>query len=341
MKHKKLLIAGTIILAVGLIITFASLCAAGFDADNLNSSPLSDQSFTPQSEVHSLILDIESADLTLIPTDGDFSINYQESKDDIYEFTENDGTLTIKKRNRPGIVLNFFDKTPLITLYIPNELAIKYELIGNGISADIIDIELTSLRLSADGSNISLRGIAADMIEGDFDGTSFTFEASSAESLRLESESGTLNLSDTTVENNVILNIIDSKVQLRDLSSHDLEIDLNSSSLSGSEVCVVGDSRIKSVDSTVYTSQITSEKLTTNFDSSYVTLSVDAAAAAIEAVDSSVNATLAGTETDYTTSVSQIDCFTNISPRDGGWRELDIKIDSSRLKITFDNSGLC
>ena len=176
--YKKLLIIGTIVLAVGLILMFASLCAAGFNLERIYTNELDDQSYAIQTEIDRIYLDIDGANIDIIPTDGAFRVDYQSGKDDEYVISESDGQLKIIKTTRGGVIrFSLFDDTPGIQLYVPQDKLTECELITSGAAVDIQELEFTKLKLSSDGTALSLRGIDADELDVASDGASLKLDS--------------------------------------------------------------------------------------------------------------------------------------------------------------------
>ena len=241
MKHKKLLIVGTVVLAVGLILIFVSLCAAGFDVERMYSMELNEYSYTAKNEIDRIYLDIDGADLELIPTDGDFKVEYQSGKDDEYDISEIDGQLKIIKTTRKGVVIQFslFDDTPDIKMYIPQDKLTECELLTSGASVDIQELDFSKLKLSADGTALSLRGIGADEIDITSDGASLKLESTKTDSLVLDCESTAVTLSNLNASDKIKFTASDSTIRLDKLSGDSLDLSISSATFNASALTLI------------------------------------------------------------------------------------------------------
>ena len=337
MKHKKLLIVGTVVLAVGLILIFVSLCAAGFDVERMYSMELNEYSYTAKNEIDRIYLDIDGADLELIPTDGDFKVDYQSGKDDEYDISEIDGQLKIIKTTRKDVVIQFslFDDTPDIKIYIPQDK------LTSGASVNIQELDFSKLKLSADGTALSLRGIGADEIDITSDGASLKLESTKTDSLVLDCESTAVTLSNLNASYKIKFTASDSTIRLDKLSGDSLDLSISSATFNASALTLINDTKIKASDCTFNLSSLTTNTLDAEIESGFFTLSTDSVKTNIDAVDAMVTLTLAGAESDYTISLDKSDSISNISPRDGGFRELTLELESSSFSCEFDGSGVC
>lgn len=341
--QKKLLIVGIVVLAVGLIFIFTSLCAAGFDIDRMYSTELEDHSYTAQTEIDRIYLDIYDANVYIYPTDGDFKIDYQSGKNDEYDISETDGQLKIIKTTRKGVVIQFslFDDTPDIKIYIPEDKLTECELITNGATVDIQDIDFTKLKLSANGTSLSLRGIGVDELDITSNGASLKLDSAETGILTLDCKNTSVTLNNLNASDKIKFTASDSTIRLDKLSGDSLDLTINSATFNASALTLINDTRIKASDCTFNLSSLTTYTLDTEIESGFFTLSTDSVKTNIDAVDTIVKLTLAGAESDYTISLDKSDSVSNISPRDGGFRELTFGLESSSLSCEFDGSGVC
>ena len=340
---KKLLIVGTVVLAVGLILIFASLCAAGFDLDRIYSTELDNHSYSVQTEIDRIYLDIDGANIDIIPTDGAFKVDYQSGKDDEYDISETDGQLKIIKTTRKGIVIrfDFFDDTPGIQLFVPQDKLTECELITSGATVDIRELDFTKLKLNSDGTALSLRGIDADELEIASDGASLKLDSVKTGKLSLDCESTAINLNNLNASDKIKFTASDSTIRLDKLSGDSLDLTISSTTFNASGLTLISDTRITASDCTFSLSSLTTNTLDAEIESGFLTLSADSIKTNIDAVDAMVTLILAGTESDYTISLDKTDSLSNISPRDGGFRELTLGLESSSFSCKFDGSGIC
>lgn len=340
--YKKLLIIGTIILAVGLILIFASLCAAGFDLERIYTNELADQSYAIQTEIDRIYLDIDGANIDIIPTDGAFRVEYQSGKDDEYVISESDGQLKIIKTTRGGVIrFSLFDDTPGIQLYIPQDKLTECELITSGAAVDIRELGFTKLKLSSDGTVLSLRGIDADELDVASDGASLKLDSVKTGKLALDCESTAVTLNNLNASDKIEFTASDSTIRLEKLSGDSLDLTISSATLDASDFTFISDTKINASDCTFSLSSLTTNTLDAEIESGFFTLSADSIKTNIDAVDTMVTLTLAGAESDYTISLDKTDSLSNISPRDGGFRELTLGLESSSFSCKFDGSGIC
>ena len=339
---KKLLIIGTIVLAVGLILIFASLCAAGFDLERIYTNELDDQSYAIQTEIDRIYLDIDGANIDIIPTDGAFRVDYQSGKDDEYVISESDGQLKIIKTTRGGVIrFDFFDDTPDIKLYIPRDKLTECELIASGAAVDIRELGFTKLKLSSDGTALSLRGIDADELDVASDGASLKLDSVKTGKLTLDCESTAVTLNNLNASDMIKFTASDSTIRLEKLSGESLDLTISSTTFNASGLTLISDTKINASDCTFSLSSLTTNTLDAEIESGFFTLSTDSVKTNIDAVDTMVTLTLAGAESDYTISLDKTDSLSNISPRDGGFRELTLGLESSSFSCKFDGSGIC
>lgn len=340
---KKLLIVGTVVLAVGLILIFASLFAAGFDLDRIYSTELDNHSYSVQTEIDRIYLDIDGANIDIIPTDGAFKVDYQSGKDDEYDISETDGQLKIIKTMRKGIVIrfDFFDDTPDIKLYIPQDSLTECELITSGATVDIRELDFTKLKLNSDGTALSLRGIDADELDISSDGASLKLDSVKTGKLALDCESTAVTLNNLNASDKIEFTASDSTIRLEKLSGESLDLTISSTTFNASGLTLISDTKINASDCTFSLSSLTTNTLDAEIESGFFTLSADSIKTNIDAVDAMVTLILAGAESDYTISLDKTDSLSNISPRDGGFRELTLGLDSSSLSCDFDGSGVC
>ena len=340
--YKKLLIIGTIVLAVGLILIFASLCAAGFDLERIYTNELADQSYAIQTEIDRIYLDIDGANIDIIPTDGAFRVDYQSGKDDEYVISESDGQLKIIKTTRGGVIrFDFFDDTPDIKLYIPRDKLTECELIASGAAVDIRELGFTKLKLSSDGTALSLRGIDADELDVASDGASLKLDSVKTGKLTLDCESTAVTLNNLNASDMIKFTASDSTIRLEKLSGESLDLTISSTTFNASGLTLISDTKINASDCTFSLSSLTTNTLDAEIESGFFTLSTDSVKTNIDAVDTMVTLTLAGAESDYTISLDKTDSLSNISPRDGGFRELTLGLESSSFSCKFDGSGIC
>ncbi len=340
--YKKLLIIGTIVLAVGLILIFASLCAAGFDLERIYTNELDDQSYAIQTEIDRIYLDIDGANIDIIPTDGAFRVDYQSGKDDEYVISESDGQLKIIKTTRGGVIrFSLFDDTPGIQLHVPQDKLTECELITSGAAVDIRELEFTKLKLSSDGTALSLRGIDADEVDITSDGASLKLDSVKTGKLALDCESTAVTLNNLNASDKIEFTASDSTIQLEKLSGESLDLTISSATFNASGLTLISDTRITASDCTFNLSSLTTNTLDAEIESGFFTLSTDSVKTNIDAVDTMVTLTLAGAESDYTISLDKTDSLSNISPRDGGFRELTLGLESSSFSCKFDGSGIC
>ena len=340
--YKKLLIIGTIILAVGLILIFASLCAAGFDLDRIYSTELDNHSYSVQTEIDRIYLDIDGANIDIIPTDGAFRVDYQSGKDDEYDISETDGQLKIIKTTRGGVIrFSLFDDTPDIKLYIPRDKLTECELIASGAAVDIQELEFTKLKLSSNGTVLSLFGIRTDELDVASDGASLKLDSVKTGKLTLDCESTAVTLNNLNASDKIEFTASDSTIQLEKLSGESLDLTISSATFNASGLTLISDTRITASDCTFSLSSLTTNTLDAEIESGFFTLSTDSVKTNIDAVDTMVTLTLAGAESDYTISLDKTDSLSNISPRDGGFRELTLGLESSSFSCKFDGSGIC
>ena len=340
--YKKLLIIGTIVLAVGLILIFASLCAAGFDLERIYTNELDDQSYAIQTEIDRIYLDIDGANIDIIPTDGAFRVDYQSGKDDEYVISESDGQLKIIKTTRGGVIrFSLFDDTPGIQLYVPQDKLTECELIASGAAVDIQELGFTKLKLSSDGTALSLRGIDADELDVASDGASLKLDSVKTGKLTLDCESTAVTLNNLNASDKIEFTASDSTIQLEKLSGESLDLTISSTTLDASDFTFISDTKINASDCTFNLSSLTTNTLDAEIESGFFTLSADSVKTNIDAVDAMVTLILAGTESDYTISLDKTDSLSNISPRDGGFRELTLGLESSSFSCKFDGSGIC
>lgn len=340
--YKKLLIIGTIVLAVGLILIFASLCAAGFDLERIYTNELDDQSYAIQTEIDRIYLDIDGANIDIIPTDGAFRVDYQSGKDDEYVISESDGQLKIIKTTRGGVIrFDFFDDTPDIKLYIPRDKLTECELIASGAAVDIQELGFTKLKLSSDGTALSLRGIDADELDVASDGASLKLDSVKTGKLTLDCESTAVTLNNLNASDMIKFTASDSTIRLEKLSGESLDLTISSTTFNASGLTLISDTKINASDCTFSLSSLTTNTLDAEIESGFFTLSADSVKTNIDAVDAMVTLILAGAESDYTISLDKTDSLSNISPRDGGFRELTLGLESSSFSCKFDGSGIC
>lgn len=340
--YKKLLIIGTIVLAVGLILIFASLCAAGFDLERIYTNELDDQSYAIQTEIDRIYLDIDGANIDIIPTDGAFRVEYQSGKDDEYVISESDGQLKIIKTTRGGVIrFSLFDDTPGIQLYIPQDKLTECELITSGAAVDIRELGFTKLKLSSDGTVLSLRGIDADELDVASDGASLKLDSVKTGKLALDCESTAVTLNNLNASDKIEFTASDSTIQLEKLSGESLDLTISSTTFNASGLTLISDTRINASDCTFSLSSLTTNTLDAEIESGFFTLSADSVKTNIDTVDTMVTLILAGAESDYTISLDKTDSLSNISPRDGGFRELTLGLESSSFSCKFDGSGIC
>ncbi len=340
--YKKLLIIGTIVLAVGLILMFASLCAAGFNLERIYTNELDDQSYAIQTEIDRIYLDIDGANIDIIPTDGAFRVDYQSGKDDEYVISESDGQLKIIKTTRGGVIrFSLFDDTPGIQLYVPQDKLTECELITSGAAVDIQELEFTKLKLSSDGTALSLRGIDADELDVASDGASLKLDSVKTGKLNLDCESTAVTLNNLNASGKIEFTASDSTIRLDKLSGESLDLTISSTTFNASGLTLISDTRITASDCTFSLSSLTTNTLDAEIESGFLTLSADSIKTNIDAVDAMVTLILAGTESDYTISLDKTDSLSNISPRDGGFRELTLGLESSSFSCKFDGSGIC
>ena len=340
--YKKLLIIGTIVLAVGLILIFASLCAAGFDLERIYTNELDDQSYAIQTEIDRIYLDIDGANIDIIPTDGAFRVDYQSGKDDEYVISESDGQLKIIKTTRGGVIrFDFFDDTPDIKLYIPRDKLTECELIASGAAVDIQELGFTKLKLSSDGAALSLRGIDADELDVASDGASLKLDSVKTGKLTLDCESTAVTLNNLNASDMIKFTASDSTIRLEKLSGESLDLTISSTTFNASGLTLISDTKINASDCTFSLSSLTTNTLDAEIESGFFTLSADSVKTNIDAVDAMVTLILAGAESDYTISLDKTDSLSNISPRDGGFRELTLGLESSSFSCKFDGSGIC
>ncbi|HIX93483.1 MAG TPA: DUF4097 domain-containing protein [Firmicutes bacterium] len=340
--YKKLLKIGTIVLAVGLILIFASLCAAGFDLERIYTKELDDQSYAIQTEIDQIYLDIDGANIDIIPTDGAFRVDYQSGKDDEYDISETDGQLKIIKTTRGGVIrFSLFDDTPGIQLYVPQDKLTEYELITSGAAVDIRELGFTKLKLSSDGAALSLRGIDADELDVASDGASLKLDSVKTGKLALDCESTAVTLNNLNASDKIEFTASDSTIRLEKLSGESLDLTISSTTFNASGLTLISDTRITASDCTFSLSSLTTNTLDAEIESGFLTLSADSIKTNIDAVDAMVTLILAGTESDYTISLDKTDSLSNISPRDGGFRELTLGLESSSFSCKFDGSGIC
>lgn len=340
--YKKLLIIGTIILAVGLILIFASLCAAGFDLERIYTNELADQSYAIQTEIDRIYLDIDGANIDIIPTDGAFRVEYQSGKDDEYVISESDGQLKIIKTTRGGVIrFSLFDDTPGIQLYIPQDKLTECELITSGAAVDIRELEFTKLKLNSNGTVLSLFGIRTDEVDITSDGASLKLNSVETGKLALDCESTAVTLNNLNASDKIEFTASDSTIRLEKLSGESLDLTISSTTFNASGLTLISDTRITASDCTFNLSSLTTNTLDAEIESGFFTLSADSIKTNIDAVDTMVTLTLAGAESDYTISLDKTDSLSNISPRDGGFRELTLGLESSSFSCKFDGSGIC
>lgn len=340
--HKKLLIIGTIVLAVGLILIFASLCAAGFDLERIYTKELDDQSYAIQTEIDRIYLDIDGANIDIIPTDGAFRVDYQSGKDDEYVISESDGQLKIIKTTRGGVIrFDFFDDTPDIKLYIPRDKLTECELIASGAAVDIQELEFTKLKLNSNGTVLSLFGIRTDEVDITSDGASLKLNSVETGKLALDCESTAVTLNNLNASDKIEFTASDSTIRLDKLSGESLDLMISSTTFNASGLTLISDTKINASDCTFSLSSLTTNTLDAEIESGFLTLSADSIKTNIDAVDAMVTLILAGTESDYTISLDKTDSLSNISPRDGGFRELTLGLESSSFSCKFDGSGIC
>lgn len=340
--YKKLLIIGTIVLAVGLILIFASLCAAGFDLERIYTNELDDQSYAIQTEIDRIYLDIDGANIDIIPTDGAFRVDYQSGKDDEYVISESDGQLKIIKTTRGGVIrFSLFDDTPGIQLYIPRDKLTECELIASGAAVDIQELEFTKLKLNSNGTVLSLFGIRTDEVDITSDGASLKLNSVETGKLTLDCESTAVTLNNLNASDKIKFTASDSTIRLDKLSGDSLDMTISSATLDASDFTFISDTKINASDCTFNLSSLTTNTLDAEIESGFLTLSADSVKTNIDAVDTMVTLTLAGTESDYTISLDKTDSLSNISPRDGGFRELTLGLESSSFSCKFDGSGIC
>ena len=340
--YKKLLIIGTIVLAVGLILIFASLCAAGFDLERIYTNELDDQSYAIQTEIDRIYLDIDGANIDIIPTDGAFRVDYQSGKDDEYVISESDGQLKIIKTTRGGVTrFDVFGATPDIKLYIPRDKLTECELIASGAAVDIQELGFTKLKLSSDGTALSLRGIDADELDVASDGASLKLDSVKTGKLTLDCESTAVTLNNLNASDMIKFTASDSTIRLEKLSGESLDLTISSTTFNASGLTLISDTKINASDCTFSLSSLTTNTLDAEIESGFFTLSADSVKTNIDAVDAMVTLILAGAESDYTISLDKTDSLSNISPRDGGFRELTLGLESSSFSCKFDGSGIC
>ena len=340
--YKKLLIIGTIVLAVGLILIFASLCAAGFDLDRIYSTELDNHSYSVQTEIDRIYLDIDGANIDIIPTDGAFRVDYQSGKDDEYVISESDGQLKIIKTTRGGVIrFSLFDDTPGIQLYVPQDKLTECELIASGAAVDIQELEFTKLKLNSNGTVLSLFGIRADELDVTSDGASLKLDSVKTGKLALDCESTAVTLNNLNASDKIKFTASDSTMRLDKLSGGSLDLTISSTTFNASGLTLISDTRITASDCTFNLSSLTTNTLDAEIESGFFTLSTDSVKTNIDAVDAMVTLILAGAESDYTISLDKTDSLSNISPRDGGFRELTLGLESSSFSCKFDGSGIC
>ncbi len=340
--YKKLLIIGTIVLAVGLILMFASLCAAGFNLERIYTNELDDQSYAIQTEIDRIYLDIDGANIDIIPTDGAFRVDYQSGKDDEYVISESDGQLKIIKTTRGGVIrFSLFDDTPGIQLYVPQDKLTECELITSGAAVDIRELEFTKLKLNSDGTVLSLFGIRTNEVDITSDGASLKLNSVETGKLTLDCESTAVTLNNLNASDKIKFTASDSTIRLDKLSGESLDLTISSTTFNASGLTLISDTRITASDCTFNLSSLTTNTLDAEIKSGFLTLSADSVKTNIDTVDTMVTLILAGAESDYTISLDKSDSIANITSRDGGLRELTLELDSSSLSCDFDGSGVC
>lgn len=282
--HKKLLIIGTIVLAVGLILIFASLCAAGFDLERIYTKELDDQSYAIQTEIDRIYLDIDGANIDIIPTDGAFRVDYQSGKDDEYVISESDGQLKIIKTTRGGVIrFSLFDDTPGIQLYVPQDKLTECELITSGAAVDIRELGFTKLKLSSDGTALSLRGIDADELDITSDGASLKLDSVKTGKLTLDCESTAVTLNNLNASDKIEFTASDSTIRLEKLSGESLDLTISSTTFNASGLTLISDTRITASDCTFNLSSLTTNTLDAEIESGFFTLSADSVKTNIDA----------------------------------------------------------
>lgn len=197
-NHTKvwLIVAGALILAGGLLFTFA-LSRCNWDFSNLSSIQLESTTHEITGSFRNIVIDTDRADILFIPSTDDIcrvSCLEKETAKHTVEIRED--ALTIENHSRVNFI-GISPPQPKITVYLP--LREYAALTVHAVTGDVTlprEFSFASIDISGTTGDISVKASAEKTVKVDITTGDILMEAVSAESMDLSVTTGTITLTD-------------------------------------------------------------------------------------------------------------------------------------------------
>ena len=196
--RNKLFKVAAILLIAGLLISFGSMIAIGFDFSKLDKNSYNEKSYTFTEDISSLSVTTIEADLNIIASESDsIKVSCMEKAENPFSIKVVNGTLTIGNHKKQ--LLDYLDifsfTTPEITIELP---AKKYSTIfADNTTGDISvsSLEASDIIIDSGTGSIDLCDVKCDNLELELSTGDICLERVSAVNyIEIESTTGDIDL---------------------------------------------------------------------------------------------------------------------------------------------------
>ena len=218
---------------------------------------------TSAENINSIYIDTNIAEISLEPSDSNnIEVNYYDSHLSQFKITDSNNTLTITEKNDNILKVNFsfiYKKKDLI-IKVPKNLKPNLELSNNVGNVKLVNLNFTSAKLTSNVGNFNLDQLNVNSlsIENSAGNTVVSNIDSEGGEFNINSESGSINL--TNINNFNVTNIKNTtgNILLNDSSSTKFNIDSSTGNININDL---NNSSVESISCKVSTGNINAKNI--------------------------------------------------------------------------------
>ena len=208
MMHKNLklwLILAAVLIVIGLILIVIPMSIYKWDFSRLNAVPFETNTHTPQASFHSITLNTDTADISILPSpDNTCKVVCHEPEDLKHTVEVLDGILTIQEvdTQKWHTFLGLSFGSSKITLYLPNEAYTNLTIRESTGDIQIEkDLTFAGMDIQTSTGDVETYASASGVMKIKTSTGSISIETVSAAVLDLAVSTGKITVTDTTCEN--------------------------------------------------------------------------------------------------------------------------------------------
>ena len=246
-KTKAWLIAGAILIFVGLLIFSGVMTMLKWDFNNLSTNKYTEKTYVIDEPFTDISVNIRGADIVFLPSpDGKCKVVCFESDHETHFPKVEDGTLSIDSYVKKGFYIGINFKSPKIKVYLPQS---AYGVLDVNTSAGDVnipkDFSFESISVSVRTGNIKGFASASDFVKLTATTGHIYYGNASAVSFDFKVSTGDIELHSLSAEKDVTLFVSTGECELFDVSCKSLISEGNTGDISLEDVKASGSFNIK------------------------------------------------------------------------------------------------